>query len=103
MHDPLGSSRYARTVSDHTLPIVLDIFETDLGMDVRRPEPETILIGDLGFDSVAVAIGIVAIEERLGVRLTVHQLLSCWTVGDIVRVIDAALPSTTAAPDSRGG
>lgn len=96
MQDPRGSGEYARKVSDHTLPTVLDIFETDLGMDVRRPEPETILIGDLGFDSVAVAIGIVAIEERIGVRLTVHQLLSCWTIADIVHVIDAA-------PDSGGG
>ncbi|WP_433664284.1 phosphopantetheine-binding protein [Nocardia sp. CA-128927] len=87
-------------MSEHTLPIVLDIFETDLGMEVRQSRPEEILVGDLGFDSVAVAIGIVAIEERLGVRLTVQQMLSCWTVGDIVRVIDAAL---TAAPDARTG
>lgn len=88
-------------MSEQTLPIVLDIFETDLGMDVRQPDPETILLGDLGFDSVAVAIGTVAIEERLGVRLTVRQLLSCWTVADIVEAVDAALPA--AAPDCRGG
>ncbi|MFC9433121.1 phosphopantetheine-binding protein [Nocardia sp. NPDC057030] len=87
-------------MSERTLPIVLEIFETDLGMDVRRREPETILLGDLGFDSVAVAIGTVAIEERLGVRLSVRQLLSCWTVADIVEAVDAASPG--AAPDRRG-
>ncbi|WP_280409542.1 phosphopantetheine-binding protein [Nocardia brasiliensis] len=50
----------------------------------------TTALGDLGLGSVAVAIGLVAIEERLGVRQTERELLSCWTIADMVELIDAA-------------
>ncbi|WP_069160509.1 phosphopantetheine-binding protein [Nocardia altamirensis] len=88
-------------MTDATLHVLLDIFETDLGMEVPQADPTEILIGDLGFDSVAAAIGIVAIDERLGVRLTEQELVSCWTIADIVQLIDAGLPSENAAPDPR--
>ncbi|KIA62257.1 phosphopantetheine-binding protein [Nocardia vulneris] len=78
-------------MSESTLHVLLDIVETDLGMVVPQDEPTNIAVGDLGFDSVAVAIGLVAIEERLGVRLTERELLSCWTIADMVELIDAAL------------
>ncbi|MBF6125812.1 phosphopantetheine-binding protein [Nocardia brasiliensis] len=42
-------------------------------------------VGDLGLGSVAVAI-----EERLGIRQTERELLSCWTIADMVELIDAA-------------
>ncbi|MGX1776543.1 hypothetical protein ACWIGW_30835 [Nocardia brasiliensis] len=32
-------------------------------------------------------------EERLGVRLTERELLSCWTIADMVELVDAALRS----------
>ncbi|MFG1796197.1 phosphopantetheine-binding protein [Nocardia sp. NPDC049149] len=88
-------------MTDATLHVLLDIFETDLGMEVPHADPAEILIGDLGFDSVAAAIGIVAIDERLGVRLTEQELVSCWTIADIVDLIDAGLLSKSAAPDPR--
>ncbi|WP_432421570.1 hypothetical protein [Nocardia brasiliensis] len=35
-------------------------------------------------------MGLVAIEERLGIRQTERELLSCWTIADMVELIDAA-------------
>lgn len=74
------------------LEVLLDILETDLALDMARAHLGANLIGDLGFDSVAFAIGIVAIEERLGVLLSEQELMSCRTLGDVVHLIDSALP-----------
>ena len=47
------------------------------------------LIDDVGLDSVAFAVGMVAIEERLGVALSEEELLTCDTVGDLDAAIAA--------------
>jgi acyl carrier protein len=66
------------------------IFRDELAIDPARVHPDASLIGDLGFDSVAFAIGLVSIEEQLGLTLEQDELLVCRTVGDIVRLIEEA-------------
>lgn len=64
------------------------IFRDDLAIDPARVHPDASLIGELGFDSVAFAIGLVSIEEKLGVTLQQDELIVCKTVADIVRLIE---------------
>lgn len=66
------------------------IFREELAIDPSRVHPEASLIADLGFDSVAFAIGLVSIEEKLGLTLEQDELIVCKTVGDITRLIEIA-------------
>jgi acyl carrier protein len=67
------------------------ILRDELNVDMTRVTPEARLIDDVGLDSVAFAVGMVAIEERLGVALSEEELLTCDTVGDL----DAAIAAKT--------
>lgn len=78
----------AMTTSPATVSsALLSILRDDLDVDVTRINPESRLVDDVGLDSVAFAVGMVAIEERLGVKLAEEELLMCDTVGDL----DAAI------------
>jgi acyl carrier protein len=70
-----------------------EIFRDDMNVDVRRITRDSRLIDDVGLDSVAFAVGMVAIEDRLGVALNEEDLLSCETVGDLEAVILAKAPA----------
>ena len=63
------------------------ILRDDLNVDVSRITPDSHLIDDLGLDSVAFAVGMVAIEDRLGVALSEEELLTCNTIGELDGVI----------------
>lgn len=65
------------------------ILREDLNVDMTRVTPDARLIDDVGLDSVAFAVGMVAIEDRLGVVLSEEELLTCDTVGDLDAVIAA--------------
>ncbi|MBO0677491.1 acyl carrier protein [Mycolicibacterium sp. S2-37] len=75
-----------------------EILRDDLNVDVRRVTRESRLIDDVGLDSVAFAVGMVAIEDRLGVALNEEDLLSCDTVGDLEAAITANLPAAQSNP-----
>lgn len=78
-------------MSDTTVhETLVAIFRDELAIDPARVHPGASLIGDLGFDSVAFAIGLVSIEERLGLTLEQDELIVCKTVGDITRLIEEA-------------
>lgn len=78
-------------MSDKTVhETLVAIFRDELAIDPTRVHPGASLIGDLGFDSVAFAIGLVSIEERLGLTLEQDELIVCKTVGDITRLIEEA-------------
>ena len=68
------------------------ILREDLQVDVDRVTRDSRLIDDVGLDSVAFAVGMVAIEEKLGVVLTEEDLLTCDTVGDLEAAIAAKHP-----------
>ena len=58
-----------------------------VNMGVGDAARDSKLIDDLGLDSVAFAIGVVAIEERLGVKLSERELFESKTVGDLEDLI----------------
>ncbi|OMC37077.1 acyl carrier protein [Mycobacterium colombiense] len=68
---------------------LLSILRDDLNVDPSRVTPDARLVDDVGLDSVAFAVGMVAIEERLGVSLSEEELLNCDTVGDLQAAIAA--------------
>jgi acyl carrier protein len=70
-----------------------EILRDDMNVDVSRVTPESRLIDDVGLDSVAFAVGMVAIEDRLGVALDEEDLLSCDTVGELEAAILAKVPA----------
>ncbi len=67
------------------------ILREDLQIDVSRFTSESHLIDEVGLDSVAFAVGMVAIEEKLGIVLSEEELLACNTLGDL----DAAIQNST--------
>ncbi len=70
-----------------------EILRDDLNVDTSRITRDSRLIDDAGLDSVAFAVGMVAIEDKLGVALTEEDLLSCHTVGDLESAILAKVPA----------
>jgi len=66
-----------------------EILRDDLNVDISRVTRDSRLVDDVGLDSVAFAVGMVAIEDKLGVVINEQELLTCDTVGDLERVIRA--------------
>ena len=71
---------------------LLEILRDDLNIDVARVTRESRLVDDVGLDSVAFAVGMVAIEDKLGAAVSEQELLGCDTVGDLENVIRAKVP-----------
>ncbi|KWX56591.1 acyl carrier protein [Mycobacterium sp. NAZ190054] len=70
-----------------------EILRDDLNVDITRVTRDSRLIDDVGLDSVAFAVGMVAIEDKLGVALSEEDLLTCDTVGDLEQAILAKTPA----------
>jgi acyl carrier protein len=83
---------------EQALPSVSDAFEEilrdDLNVDISRVTRDSRLVDDVGLDSVAFAVGMVAIEDKLGVVISEQELLTCDTVGDLEKVIRAKVTVT---------
>ena len=77
---------------DSVSAALIEILRDDLNVDVSRVAPESRLVDDVGLDSVAFAVGMVAIEDKLGVAVSEQELLGCDTVGDLENVIRAKVP-----------
>jgi acyl carrier protein len=75
--------------SDEVSDALEEILRDDLNVDISRVTGESRLVDDVGLDSVAFAVGMVAIEDKLGVVINEQELLTCDTVGDLERVIRA--------------
>jgi acyl carrier protein len=77
---------------DSVSAALIEILRDDLNIDVSRVTQESRLVDDVGLDSVAFAVGMVAIEDKLGVAVSEQELLGCDTVGDLKNVIRAKVP-----------
>jgi len=77
---------------DSVSAALIEILRDDLNIDVSRVTQESRMVDDVGLDSVAFAVGMVAIEDKLGVAVTEQELLGCDTVGDLENVIRAKVP-----------
>jgi acyl carrier protein len=71
---------------------LIEILRDDLNIDVSRVTRDSRLVDDVGLDSVAFAVGMVAIEDKLGAAVSEQELLGCDTVGDLANVIRAKVP-----------
>jgi acyl carrier protein len=78
--------------SDSVGAALIEILRDDLNIDVSRVTQESRLVDDVGLDSVAFAVGMVAIEDKLGAAVSEQELLGCDTVGDLENVIRAKVP-----------
>ena len=74
---------------DSVSAALTEILRDDLNVDISRVTRESRLVDDVGLDSVAFAVGMVAIEDKLGVMISEQELLGCDTVGDLEGVIRA--------------
>ena len=77
---------------DSVSAALTEILRDDLNVDISRVTGESRLVDDVGLDSVAFAVGMVAIEDKLGVAVSEQELLGCDTVGDLEKVIRAKVP-----------
>jgi acyl carrier protein len=77
---------------DSVSAALIEILRDDLNIDLSRVTQESRLVDDVGLDSVAFAVGMVAIEDKLGVAVSEQELLGCDTVGDLENVIRAKVP-----------
>jgi acyl carrier protein len=77
---------------DSVSAALTEVLRDDLNVDTSRVTRESRLVDDVGLDSVAFAVGMVAIEDKLGVAVTEQELLGCDTVGDLEKVIRAKVP-----------
>ncbi|WP_082966460.1 acyl carrier protein [Mycolicibacter sinensis] len=89
----VASHHMSSSSSDAVSAALLEILRDDLNVDLNRVTAESRLVDDVGLDSVAFAIGMVAIEDRLGVALSEEDLLTCDTVGDLEAAIRAKAPA----------
>lgn len=78
---------------DSVSAALTEILRDDLNIDVSRVSRESRLVDDVGLDSVAFAVGMVAIEDKLGVVVNERELLGCDTVGDLENIIRAKAPA----------
>jgi acyl carrier protein len=78
-----------QSLPDEVSSALEGILRDDLSVDISRVTRESRLVDDVGLDSVAFAVGMVAIEDKLGVVINEQELLTCDTVGDLERVIRA--------------
>lgn len=81
------------TTPESVSAALTEILRDDMNVDVTRISRESRLIDDVGLDSVAFAVGMVAIEDKLGVALSEEDLLSSETVGDLEAAILAKIPA----------
>mgnify|MGYP000554280939 CR=1 FL=1 len=77
----------------HVSAALEEILREDLNVDLTRVTRDSRLIDDVGLDSVAFAVGMVAIEDKIGVALSEEDLLTCNTVGDLEAAILAKVPA----------
>lgn len=78
--------------TDHISTALGEILRDDLNIDASRVRSDSRLVDDVGLDSVAFAVGTVAIEDKLGVALSEQELLGCETVADLENAIRAKVP-----------
>ncbi|WP_280985218.1 acyl carrier protein [Gordonia araii] len=74
-------------MSDHVESTLKEILVEDLDLSLDEVSGDARLVEDLGLDSVALAIGVVAIEERLGVKLTEREMLETKSVDDLTELV----------------
>lgn len=79
---------------DHVETTLMEILTEDLDLPLDQAATSSRLVEDLGLDSVGFAIGIVSIEERLGVKLSGQEIYETSTVGELLDLVRSRLDAT---------
>jgi acyl carrier protein len=66
---------------------VIQIISETLRIPVERVTPQASFSNDLGADSLDLTDLVIAIEQRLGVRIPAHHVSRLETVGDAIEYI----------------
>ena len=74
-------------MSDQVEITLSEILTEDLDLPLDQASASSRLVEDLGLDSVGFAIGVVSIEERLGIRLSEREMLETSTVGELMDLV----------------
>ncbi|UQU67748.1 phosphopantetheine-binding protein [Couchioplanes caeruleus] len=77
-------------MSDDLRARLLAVLTEELSIDPATVRDDSDLVADLGFDSVAFSVGSVAIEESIGVRVPISDLMECLTFGDLTALVQKA-------------
>jgi acyl carrier protein len=82
------------------------VLREDLSVRASKITRDALLVDDLGIDSVGFALGLVVIEEKLGVALSEDQLLVCDSFGDLVDIVSSmkdanSTPGSALVPEAK--
>jgi acyl carrier protein len=79
--------------SESLHPQLTEILQNDLAVDTAGLTQDSRLIEDLGLDSVAFSVALVAIEARTGMLLSEESVASCRTVRDLTTLLTSDTPT----------
>ncbi|MEV0251179.1 phosphopantetheine-binding protein [Nocardia sp. NPDC050712] len=79
------------------------LFVEDLKIEASQLTPQTYLVADLAFDSLAFKITMSSIEARFGITPPERAAMACMTFGDLTELIEECVAGRGAAEPESGG
>ncbi|MFB7719347.1 acyl carrier protein [Nocardia sp. NPDC056100] len=74
------------------------LFVEDLRIEPSRLSPDTHLIADLAFDSLAFKITTSSIEARFDITPPEREAMACMTFGDLAELVERCVNDVSGAP-----
>ena len=71
-----------------TFDKVAKLISSQLGIDKEKVKPESLIVADLGADSIDVFERVMALEDELGIEINEDKVQELKTVQDVVNVIE---------------
>mgnify|MGYP001132573783 CR=1 FL=1 len=71
-----------------TFDKVAKLISSQLGIDKEKVKPESLIVADLGADSIDVFEMVMALEDELGIEINEDKVQELKTVQDVVNVIE---------------
>ena len=71
-----------------TFDKVAKLISSQLGIDIEKVKPESLIVADLGADSIDVFEMVMALEDELGIEINEDKVQELKTVQDVVNVIE---------------
>lgn len=71
-----------------TFDKVAKLISSQLGIDKEKIKPESLIVADLGADSIDVFEMVMALEDELGIEINEDKVQELKTVQDVVNVIE---------------
>jgi len=71
-----------------TFDKVAKLISSQLGIDKEKVKPESLIVADLGADSIDVFEMVMALEDELGIEINEDKVQELKTVQDVVNIIE---------------